>query len=137
MNTATTSETATSETVSQRIDRLNLGSVSESRNESLAIAHSAGVDDSAFRKLASATRLSRGGSIVLKAHRYENLSRGRGWARSVQSGTTVWGERVDGGYRVGEGKWSVGGHDGFSRKDSTDWKVEHVSVGDKKWTIAN
>jgi hypothetical protein len=61
-------------------------------------------------------------------HRFENLSRGRGWARLGSGKEAVWGERSNGGYRLRqEGRWVVGGHDGFSRKGETIWTVRRVA----------
>jgi hypothetical protein len=40
----------------------------------------------------------------------------------------VWGEGVDEGYRLrSEGKWIIGGHDGFSRKGEDVWDVRRVA----------
>jgi hypothetical protein len=124
------------ETVDARCARLGLPTVSDKRRESLALAH-ADVDDVAFARLAKATRLARGSTIVLPAHHYQHLSRGRGWCRRGRGDGAVWGERVEKGYRVGPGRWTVGATDGFSRKDSDDWIVAHVTVGTATWTVAS
>jgi hypothetical protein len=127
------------ETVEARITRLGLGTVAEysaGRLDSLNIANRL-VDDFLFGVLARVTRLSRLETICLPAHRYEGLSRGRGWARQGKGDSVVWGERVEGrGYRCGPGKWVVGATDGFRRKDSATWDVTHVLVGTEKWTMA-
>lgn len=75
-------------------------------------------------------------TICLPPHRYEGLSRGRGWARKGRGANAEWGERTDGGYRVGPGRWTVGGNDGFSRKGEVIWTVEHIRVGEETWTVA-
>lgn len=108
------------------------------RLETLGIAAELGADEAVLRVIAEAVRVKRNSStIVLPAHRYEGLSRGRGWARKGRGNTAEWGERTDDGYRVGPGRWTVGGHDGFSRKGQTEWSVKHVQVGDQTWTVAS
>lgn len=130
-------ETAT-ETTADRLNRLQVTPATEKRVESLTVANAAGVTDEVFREIATALRVKRDSeSIVLPPHRYENLSRGRGWARLGKGARVTWGERVDGGYEVGPGCWDVGASDGFSRKDSATWTVKHVTVGGATWTIAN
>lgn len=126
----------TPETVSERIVRLALTDISEPRRESLSLAHPL-VDDETFRAISDALRCARGATIVLPAHRFENLSRGRGWARKGRGNSAEWGEREENGYRVGPGRWTVGGNDGFSRKKEDVWTVRHVTVGADTWTIAN
>lgn len=123
------------ETVTDRIARLALDDISEARLGSLTIAHPI-VDDATFARLSNALRLERKDTIVLPAHRYESLSRGRGWARQSKGSGAVWGDRVDGGYRVGPGRWTVGATDGFSRKGSDDWTVSYIRVGEMTWTVA-
>lgn len=126
-----------SETVSDRIARLNVSEeLSDTRIESLSIANPL-VDDALFVRIAKSLRVSRKGTVTLPAHRYEGLSRGRGWCRQGRGSSAVWGERVDNGYQVGPGRWIVGGNDGFSRKGEESWNVEHIEVGDKTWTIAS
>lgn len=117
--------------------RLGIGTVSDARRENLARALELGADDATLVRLASAVRVSRRSTIVLPAHRYEGLSRGRGWARQGKGNDAVWGERTDTGYRVGTGRWVVGATDGFSRKDETIWRVAHVAVGAETWTVAD
>jgi len=135
---ATIENSMNTETDAARIERLNLAGFSEKRLESLTRAHAAGVSDEVFMQLAKALRLARNSeTIELPAHRYEGLSRGRGWARKGKGDNAEWGERTDGGYRVGAGKWSVGATDGFNRKGALDWEVKHVQVGEQTWTIAN
>ena len=126
----------TIETVVERITRLNLGAISESRLDTLTIAHPL-VDDATFKRIGNALRVARKDTIVLPMHHLETLSRGRGWARLGHGDSAIWGERTDGGYRVSAGVWSVGGHDGFSRKRADTWTVEHVQVGGLTWTLAN
>lgn len=124
------------ESVSERITRLNITNISEKRLASLSLSHSL-VEDAVFLKLASATRLSRKTSIVLPSHRFEGLSRGKGWARKGRGDKAEWGERDGNGYIVGPGRWVVGGHDGFSRKGEDTWEVTHVQVGKETWTVAD
>lgn len=113
--------------------------VRHSRKNSLRIAIELGADDDALVRIRDAVRVSRkgDGTIILPPHHYENLSRGRGWARKGTGQGVTWGDRVDGGYEVSAGRWSIGGNDGFSRKDETIWDVKHIQVGSKTWTIAN
>ena len=111
--------------------------VSEARLGRLREALALGATESVLMTLRDATRLSRSTEIVLPAHRYEGLSRGRGWCRQGRGDSAVWGERVGDGYRVGPGRWTVGATDGFRRKDSTDWVVRHITVGAQTWTIAD
>lgn len=114
----------------------NTAPISDGRRKSLTLAVAARASDEALEALCDANRVARGDTIVLPAHRYEGLSRGRGWARKGKGSSAVWGESEDGGYRVGPGKWIVGGNDGFARKGETDWVVSHVAVGAATWTIA-
>jgi hypothetical protein len=107
------------------------------RIERLARAIELGASDDALEALCGAVRTSNTDTIVLPAHRLEGMSRGRGWARKGTRNKAVWGEREDNGYRVGPGKWTVGGNDGFSRKGETEWVVKHVTVGTETWTIAS
>lgn len=111
--------------------------VSDARRETLAKAIDAGANDATLSLIRDANRVARRATIVLPPHRLEGLSRGRGWARKGTRDKAEWGERVEGGYRVGPGRWTVGGNDGFSRKAETVWNVEHVRVGADTWTVAN
>ena len=132
-----TNEINPTETVTDRLTRLAIKTPSDKRMESLALATGL-VDDATFAKIAGAVRVKRNSdTIVLPAHRYENLSRGRGWARQGKGDKAVFADRVDGGYECGAGRWSVGATDGFSRKDATEWTVSNVQVGEQTWTIAN
>lgn len=123
------------ETVTERIARLKLEDVGETRLALLTEAHSL-VDDATFARISDAMRVAKGATVVLPAHKYEGLSRGRGWARQGRGDRAVWGERVSGGYRVGVGHWVVGGNDGFKRNGETEWDVSHVTVGTETWTVA-
>jgi hypothetical protein len=116
---------------------VNPADVSPARRENLARALALGASEVTIARLANATRVNRKATIVLPAHRYEGLSRGRGWARQGRGERAVWGERCDTGYRVGPGRWSVGATDGFRRKDATTWTVAHVQVGSETWTVAD
>lgn len=126
------------ETVNERIARLAITDIPESggRFETLSIAHEI-VDDATFKRIGDASRCARKPTVVIPRHRFEGLSRGRGWARKGRGNNVEWGEREENGYRVGPGKWTVGGNDGFSRKGENIWTVEHVQVGDQIWTIAS
>lgn len=144
MTMATTTEATqaqepqrTPETVEARIARLGITEISEKRLASLAKAHGVGVSDETFRVLGEALRVSERDAVLIPCHRFENLSRGRGWARKGSGDNAEWGEREKGGYRVGPGRWTVGGSDGFSRKGSDSWTVEHVQVGAETWTVAS
>jgi hypothetical protein len=121
----------------QGIRELVACEISDKRLESLVVALDLGADAATLRKLAQAGRLARKATIVLPPGRFEGLSRGRGWARLGKGRDVTWGERVDGGYRVGPGHWTVGSNDGFSRKQETVWDVEHVRVGGETWTVAS
>lgn len=111
--------------------------LTEARKESLSDARALGAPIAVLVVLAEATRVRQSPKMRLPAHRFEGLSRGKGWARMGRGDSAQWGERhEDGGYEVGPGKWTVGGNDGFSRKGETKWVVKHIAVGDKTWTIA-
>lgn len=110
--------------------------VSDTRRESLARALELGADKKTVERIRDAARLARKTTIVIPSGRYDHLSRGKGWARMGRGASVTWGERVDGGYRVGPGKWTVGSDDGFRRKSKLDWVVSHVQVGEQTWTIA-
>jgi len=115
----------------------NTDPMSAVRLERIAKAISLGASDKALEQLSEAVRTNTAGTIVLPAHRYEGLSRGKGWARLGKGVGAQWGDRVEGGYRVGPGRWTVGASDGFSRKGSTTWDVAHVMVGSETWTVAS
>jgi hypothetical protein len=106
------------------------------RRDTLTEAQAKGAALKVLHAIANAPRVSKSDTIVLPSLRYENLSRGRGWARKGKGSDAVWGERTDKGYRVGPGRWTVGATDGFSRKDSCTWTVKHVQVGSEVWTVA-
>lgn len=111
--------------------------VSDTRKATLVSAIELGATDAALTKIRDARRVCRDSkTIVLPSQRYESLSRGRGWARMGKGPGAVWGERADGGYRVGPGRWTIGGNDGFTRKGEDMWDVSHVAVGEQIWTIA-
>jgi len=107
------------------------------RIERLARALELGASDQALEAICDAARTSMTDTIVLPAQRFEGLSRGKGWCRKGRGDSAEWGERDDGGYRVGPGKWTVGGSDGFSRKGQNEWIVKHVQVGAEVWTVAS
>lgn len=116
----------------------NGSKISPQRIETLKIAIDRGAPDEFLEKICDALRVSRNSTILLPAHPYEELSRGRGWARKGSGSNVEWGERVEGGYyRVGPGSWVVGATDGFNRKRSDRWLVEHLNIGGCLWTIAN
>lgn len=131
-------ETTTTESIEARLSRLGIAGLLEGRTKTVTIAHEAGVDDALIKRIAGANKLKRDSdTIVVPCNSLELCSRGSGWARLGRGGAAQWGERVDGGYRVGPGRWTVGGNDGFTRKREDVWVVEHVTVGGKVWTIAN
>lgn len=128
--------------VSTTTDKLNQlcegRDVSDKRKESLRIAIESGSEEDTLKSLRDAMRLHRNGStIILPAGRYENLSRGRGWARKGKRDAAQWGDRVDGGYKCDAGNWTIGCSDGFSRKDEVKWTVKNIKVGEQTWTIAD
>lgn len=124
------------ETVQERIARLGIADIGETRLALLTQAHPL-VSDDTFRTLGDALRVSDSATIVLPMHRLEGMSRGKGWARQGKGASVVWGEREAGGYRVGTGTWTVGGNDGFRRKGEEVWTVSHVQVGTSTWTVAS
>jgi hypothetical protein len=97
----------------------NTDPMTSGRLARIARAIELGASRAALETLSEAARTSDSAEIVLPAHRYEGLSRGRGWARKGNGATVQWGDRVGGGYKVGPGRWVVGATDGFNRKDST------------------
>lgn len=112
--------------------------ISDKRRESLVMAIELGASDKLLVQIRDAIRIARNSTtIVLPSHHYEGLSRGKGWCRKGRGDGAVWGERTDGGYCVGPGRWTVGASDGFSRKGSDDWQVTHVIVGGRTWTVAS
>lgn len=127
------------ERAEERLKRLNIKEPGKPRMVSLEIANLKGITDEVFVQLATAVRLKRrNGFINLSAHRFENLSRGRGWARKGKGPSVEWAERGEnGGYNCTVGTWVIGGNDGFSRKGSDTWKVSEIRVGDELWLIAN
>lgn len=127
----------TIETLTERNRALGESDLPEARLKCLAQAVELGAEDAVLEALSDALRVNMKETVILPAHRYEKLSRGKGWARKGRGSDAVWGERVDGGYRVGPGKWVVGGHDGFSRKGEDGWVVKHVRVGEQTWTVAS
>lgn len=136
----TETETEASDAAKARVTAL-LGSrtVSDVRRGHLAIAADLGASDKILEVLISAVRVSTKRSIWLPQGRYAHCSRGRDWCRKGRGTSAVWGERVDdGGFRVGEGRWTVGSNDGFSRKDAVVWAVKNILIApDVVWTIAN
>jgi hypothetical protein len=128
-----------SHTIETIAARYNAGNTTPNpkRIERLALAIERGATDAALEAICDARRTSTTDTIVLPVQRYENLSRGKGWCRKGRGASAVWGERDDGGYRVGPGRWTVGGNDGFSRKGEDEWTVKHVTVGTETWTVAS
>lgn len=124
-------------TAQERIASLGM-ELNPNRVESLHKAIDAGVDEKTLKTLAVATRLARKKHIVIPAGRFENLSRGRGWARKGRGESAEWGERADsGGYKLSPGKWTIGSTDGFNRKEQVEWIVKHIKVGNEIWTVAD
>jgi hypothetical protein len=102
--------------------------IDDGRCRVLMLAASRGGTPQDLRDIAEALRVSTGDGITVPMHHYETLSRGRGWARRGRGKDAVWGERVEGGYRLhAEGRWVVGGHDGFARRGETVWDVRRVA----------
>lgn len=135
MNTKSTQPNTapTTETVADRIARLGLTDIVHT--EALEAAHPL-VDDAAFARISDALRVSQDTTIDLPPHALEMKARGSGWCRRGRGEQAVWGERTAKGYRVGPGRWTIGGSDGVSRKGTVEWVVEHITVGDEIWTIA-
>jgi hypothetical protein len=101
--------------------------IGDGRCRALILAASRGATPQDLRAIAEAVRVSTGDGVTVPMHHYETLSRGRGWARLGRGEKAVWGERTEGGYRLRqEGRWVVGGHDGFSRRGETIWDVRRV-----------
>lgn len=124
----------------ERLARLEIdpGEFEEDRLGDLRGAHDAGVDDATLSALAAPRRAMPGTTIRLPAHHYEGLSRGRGWCKKGSGPSVEWGTRADGGgYIVGEGRWEVGGDDGFRRKGKHVWVVRTIRFGDLVWTVAD
>lgn len=109
------------------------------RVQTLIKAAGDGLTPSQVKTIATAVRVSSGDTITLPKGKYEDLSRGKGWARlgagsNAAGSNATWGDRVDDGYSVSvEGNWTVGSTDGYNRKESTPWKVSRVG----KYWIAN
>lgn len=74
--------TTSSESVTDRIARLKLEDIGPTRLTLLTEAHPF-VDDATFVRISDAMRVSKGATVVLPAHKYEGLSRGKGWARRM------------------------------------------------------
>ena len=124
------------ETLDERIARIVARPTLEGERELLADAHALECSDEVFKQIADAHHVGQGLTVELPLGKYEHLSRGRGWARKGRGDRVAWGERTRDGYTVGPGRWTVGSTDGFSRKSSVDWWVEHVQVGAQTWTLA-
>lgn len=107
------------------------------RRETMEIARANGATEAQLIAIRDARRTSRGETIILPTHRFENLSRGRGWCRKGKRDAAEWGEKEDGGYRVGSGRWTVGGNDGFSRKGEDVWDVKNITIGEMTVTTAD
>lgn len=136
MTTENTAIETVAETTAARIARI-APDASAARVESLVIAAEAGASDALIARLAGAVRLARKSSVELPA-RYAGLSRSKGWARLGRGEGAEWGEVTNSGFRVAApGSWTTFSSDGFSREKRETWKVEHVQVGDKTWTIAS
>jgi hypothetical protein len=113
------------------------GLLSDSRLASLRTALGLRADEATLIAIRDARRVSQRSTILLPEGKYEHCSRGRGWARLGRGRDVSWGDREEGGYRVGPGRWSVGSTDGFQRKSETTWEVEHIDVGGQTWTVAS
>jgi len=106
--------------------------------ECLKIARENGADKATLDSLASAVMIRRADAkVILPQNHLQRLRFGRGWCRKGSGSDTQYGERTDNGdYRVGPGRWTVGGTEG-SKKSSTTWVVEHVVVGGDVWTVVH
>jgi hypothetical protein len=94
----------------------------------LVLAASRGGTPQDLQDIAEALRVSTGDGITIPMHHFETLSRGRGWARLGRGKDAVWGDRVEGGYRLRqEGRWIIAGHDGFDRRGEHVWDVRRVA----------
>jgi hypothetical protein len=117
--------------------------VTDARRGTLRLAIDLGASDETLAALVGAVRVRRAADWVpLPPHRYERLSRGRGWCghlgRRTKGSFDRFAEEVDGQYRADEpGRWRVGASDGFTRKATVDWVVAHVAVGDQTWMVAS
>lgn len=129
-------ETSRLETILAQFARENTDPINDVRKARLTRAVELDATDEALQALVGANRTSDTATIVLPRHRFESLSRGKGWCRKGKGNSATWGERVDGGYEVGPGKWTVGASDGYSRKGETDWVVSNITVGSEIWTVA-
>jgi hypothetical protein len=128
METTLTTTAADATTAGHAIAaRLGL-TVSDARAKTLVRCADAGATDAQLKAIASAELANSYGKIKLPAHRYEMLSRGRGWCRSADG---VFANDRDGSlYVVTEpGQWTVGASDGFSRKDKTTYRVQRMQIG--------
>jgi hypothetical protein len=103
--TDTTNDTPATSDIDRTLSALIEGhDVADRRVATLRKAIEAGASPEVLVTLRDVARVASGSeTIVLPAHRYEGLSRGRGWARMGRGTGVTWGERVDGGYRVGRG----------------------------------
>jgi hypothetical protein len=102
-------------------------------------AHELGATFKTLKALASAWRVSKKPSVEVPPGKFENLSRGRGWARLGSGQGVTWAQKLDNGnYKLDqEGKWHVGSTDGFKRKSDVEYVVKFHPVGDKTWTTAH
>lgn len=87
--------------------------ISEARLARLREAAELGATAEVLAQIRDAVRVSRTAYVMLPAHHYESLSRGRGWCRQGTGDNAVWADRDGDGYRVGPGRWTVGATDGF------------------------
>lgn len=111
--------------------------VSDVRRERLAEAIRLGASEAVLVTLRDANRTSTTTTITLPEGRYSHCSRAKGWCRKGRGTSAEWGERVDGGYRVGPGKWLVCSSDGFRREERLEWLVREVQVGTATWLVAD
>lgn len=134
---ATVEKFGVGDSFEDRLEGLGLRLPDEGRNETLRVAHEAGVSDEDLLRIAGSIRVSRGPTIEVPL-KYGHTSRAKSWARLGSGDYVEWGE-IDGSRATlhDEGEWVVFSSDGFKRQKKTTWKVEHVQVGDQTWTIAS
>lgn len=110
--------------------------VSADRADLVASALTLRAPADVLEKLVTAVRVNADPKIGIMT-RYGHLSRGKCWGRQGNGKNVTWAEKANGIVYLTPGVWTVGSDDGFKRRDSDVWTVEHVTVGQQTWTIAN
>lgn len=125
------------ETAMERVQRVAPGEDVSVRVDLIELAHRLGCTDAVFADLARAPRACSGDTIVIPAGDYGSLYGSKEWARKGSGKDAEWGTRVPGGWRVGAGHWLVESRcDSRKKRDSLEWDVRHVIVGEQVWTVA-